>query len=116
MTEPTTCKFPALPKTVKTYKSQRAAKIAATKAEQAYEIALRNSGTDEYRSGTVITLCEDGTVTSNDDLHERVREYTSKAFDNLAATIAAIKSQGFYASSWYVGSNATRDLIAANMD
>lgn len=104
----TTCQFPALPKTVKTYKSQRAAKLAATKAENAYELAIRNRCTDEWRSPA---------VWDNDNaLYNRVNDYISKAFDNLAATIAAVKEQGFYASSWYVGTNATRDLIAANMD
>jgi hypothetical protein len=79
----TTCQFPAIPKTVKTYKSQRAAKLAATKAEQAYELALRNRCTDEYHGGI------------SSELFTQVNDYMSKAFDNLAATIVAVKAQGY---------------------
>lgn len=104
--EATRCQFPALPKTVKTYKSQRAAKLAATKAEAAYELALRNRCTDEYHAPSRL----------GDDLVSRVNDYMSAAFGNLVSTIEAVKKQGFYASSWHVGPNATRDLIAANMD
>lgn len=45
----TTCQFPALPRTVKTYKSQRAATMAVNKADKALET---HYATDVQTSGT----------------------------------------------------------------
>lgn len=106
--EATVCQFPALPKTVKAYTSKRAAKIAVTKAENAYELAVRNRCTDEWHSPR--------RWDDDNALSKRVNEYADQAYANLAATVAAATEQGFVVHSWHVGPNATRDLIAANMD
>lgn len=106
MNATTTCQFPSLPATVKTYKSQRAAALAVSKAEKAYEVALRNRCTDEYHDAKL----------DLDALFARVNEYISKSYENLEATINAAREQGFYVRSRHVDPNPTRDLIAANMD
>ena len=106
MNATTTCQFPSFPATVKTYKSQRAATLAVSKAEKAYEVARRNCCTDEYHEAKL----------GFDDLFARVNEYIGKAYENLEATVNAARDQGFHVRSRHVDPNPTRDLISSNID
>ena len=83
--EPTTCKFPTLPNTIKTHKSLRAARMAVTKAEKAYKEAVRNRCTDEYHDPRNIMT----------DLMERVDAHIAATWDHLQKTVAYAKGQGF---------------------
>ena len=85
----TRCQFPSLPKTVKTYKSQRSAKIAWTKAKKAYDLAVYNRCTGEAHEKPVL-----GSDQWN-ILHARIREYITQTFKNMEATRRAIEEQGF---------------------
>lgn len=94
---------------MKTFKSQRAAQMAMTKAEKAYEAAASKTHS-AYRDAM-----EAGNV---DPLEASIA--ASKARDEAYAFGAAVydqaKAQGFWVRCWHFGSNPTRDLIAANMD
>ncbi len=77
--------FPALPKTVKTYKSERAARMAVGKADRAYGHALSNRGADDMQ----------GPRPMGCDLGERCFNYIECAWINIERTIAAAAEQGF---------------------
>lgn len=81
--------FPALPKTVKTYKTERAARMSVSKAERAYDHALRNRGAEDMQGPRPIGC----------DLGARCFDYIEVAWINLERTIAAASEQGFAVSS-----------------
>ena len=95
-----------------TFKSDRAAKMAMTKAEKAY-VATRDARHDAqhayWRDGS-----SDRSKTA-EALAEAEAAYT-KALDHAEAVYAGAKAQGFWVRSWHFGPNTTRDLIQANMD
>lgn len=103
----------------KTFKSERAAKTAYTKAENAYD-AKRNEGfgaRDSYRQ----TLREHGSIDSAvyeslTATEERCAKEAEGLFEEMREIYDAATAQGFYVKSWHFGHNPTRDLIAANMD
>ena len=83
--EPTTCKFTALPNTIKSHKSIRAARMAVTKAEKAYKEAVRNRTTDEFHDSR-------NTMT---DLRERVNAHITATWAHLKETVSHANEQGF---------------------
>ena len=94
---------------VKPFKSERAAKIAMTKAEKAYTDAMIASNCayrDAMNSDNVDPIAASDAANA-----ARVT-----AYEFGAAVYAQAKSQNFYVRSWHFGENATRDLIAANID
>ena len=96
---------------VKSFKSERAAKVAMTKAEKAYETARDavNAVSWAYR---------DGGMTWDDFLakEKAAEKVKDVAWAYAQAVYDQARSQGFWVRSWHFGVNPTRDLIAANMD
>lgn len=95
-----------------TFKSDRAAKMAMTKAEKAY-VATRNARHDAQHA-----YWRDATSSrdkSAEALAEAEAAYT-KALDHAENVYASARAQGFWVRSWHFGHNPTRDLISANMD
>jgi hypothetical protein len=95
------------------FKSERAAKMAFTKAERAWN-ALP-SGSSVYRDGMQDPTCDDPSEASR-----KAEEKKDAAFEVMRAIYNQANAQGFYLDSfgarWHFGHNPTRDLIAANMD
>ena len=93
----------------KTFKSERAAKMAMTKAENAYVEAMRAANC-AYQDAMGMEGVDPLEFMRQKET-ERVAAYAvGEAIYNQA------RAQGFWVKSWYFGSNVTRDLIAANMD
>jgi endogenous inhibitor of DNA gyrase (YacG/DUF329 family) len=104
------------------FKSLRAAKIAYTKAENAWE-AARSAYNKFHNENRPFACVDDSDVGEWADEARRVnvkdKELSAAqdaAWDNMKAVYDAAHAQGFYVYSWHFGANATRDLIAANMD
>lgn len=96
--------------TMKPFKSERAAKMAYTKAENAWEEARSavNRQSSEFN--------QDGW---NEERFAIVRAMEAKADEKRLAAKAVYdqaRSQGFWIKSYHFNYNPTRDLIAANMD
>lgn len=89
----TTCQFPAI-RHPRTYKSQRSAKLAVGKAEQAYEAAIQNRCTDEYRGHML--------PETRTELDRKVAVYIEDTARNLEATLMAAREQGYLASSYWM--------------
>jgi len=93
--------------TIAPFKSERAAKIAMTKAEKAYSAAMQ---------AVSILRCQPVNVDSSQEW-DAARATENAAFDLGSAVYAQAKRQGFYVRSWYFSDcNPTRDLIHANRD
>ena len=84
--------FVNLPKTVKTYKTARAAKMAVSKADRAYKQALSNGGATEMHQPQPMGC----------DLRTRINNHTRCAWINIERTLAAANEQGFEVLSAYV--------------
>lgn len=95
-----------------TFKSDRAAKMAMTKAEKAY-VAMRDAR-QEAQHAYWRDATNDRSKTE-EALASAEAAYT-KAVDHAEAVYAGARAQGFWVRSWHFGYNPTRDLIAANMD
>lgn len=93
-----------------TFKSDRAAKMAMTKAEKAY-VAAR-SAVASARHAYWTPADERPTAETVAELEAA----STKACEHAEAVYAAAHAQGFWVRSWHFGHNPTRDLIAANMD
>lgn len=93
-----------------TFKSERAAKMAYTKAEKAWEAkrAAVNSQTYEFR--------KDGWNSERFAIVRALEAEAEVARDAAQTVYNAARAQGFYVRSYYFSVNPTRDLIAANMD
>lgn len=94
----------------KKFKNARAAKIAYTKAENAWEKA---------RAERNAQWCEFAKTGFNEERFAVLRKMdeSANALRSIAeAVYNAARAQGFYIRSWHFGYNATRDLIAANID
>lgn len=104
---------------MKAFKSERAAKMAYTKALAAFD-AKEDEGRksrDTYRETMRIV----GSMPSAEYEALRATEVRCEAeaktlFEAMRAIYDQAKSQGFFIRSWHFGTNPTRDLIAANMD
>jgi hypothetical protein len=101
------------------FKSERAAKVAYTKAEKAWE-AKRSEG---WRARDTIreTMRTVGRMDSDEyntlkATYERCEEEAKTLFASMRAVYEQATKQKFYVRSWHFGANPTRDLIAANMD
>ncbi len=93
----------------KEFKSERAAKMAYTKAAKVWRELP--GGTQVYRESMEDPTC--------DDPQARARaadETRDAAFERMREIYEQAKAQGFWIDSWHFGHNPTRDLIAANMD
>ena len=104
---------------MKTFKSERAAKTAYTKAENAWE-AKRSEGwaaRDTIRE-TMRTIGSMPSAEYEALEATRIRcEGEAKVlFEEMRAVYDQATAQGFYVKSWHFGCNPTRDLIAANID
>ena len=99
-----------------TYKSERAAKMTYTRAERAYE-AARSA---ENAARWALHHNDDNSPrTWTDEEEARVdamRPETMRLFQVASDVYDAAKAQGFNVRSYHFSENATRDLIAANMD
>ena len=104
---------------MKTFKSERAAKMAYTKALTAFD-AKEDEGRkarDTYRE----TMRLVGSMPTEEYEALRAIEVRCEAeakglFEVMRAVYHQATEQGFYIRSWHFGTNPTRDLIAANMD
>ena len=96
--------------TVKPFKSARAAKLAMTKAENAYKAALAAFG-NKFRE---ISSRPDHDAWSKE--YEAAKSVLEDARLMGNAVYAQAQAQRFYVKTWYFGSNPTRDLIRDNMD
>lgn len=109
-------------KRISPFKSERAAKTAFTKIENAWK-AKR----DESTSATWTirdTMREHGSMAA--DEMERLERIAASAkaeadalFEQMAAIYNQARAQGFWLGSsaeWHFGNSPTRALIAANMD
>ncbi len=94
---------------MKAFKSERAAKMAMTKAEKAYVEALGVAGR-AYRDAMGMPGVDPIEYWRE---KEALRDQPYKA---ALAVYEQAKSQGFWVRSWHFGYNPTRDLIAANID
>lgn len=94
---------------MKPFKSERAAKIAMTKAEKAYMVTLGKAGS---------AYCDAMNTPGADPIEESRKAEAARtaAYEHGEAVYESAKASGFYVRSWYFGPNVTRDLIAANMD
>ncbi len=94
-----------------TFKSERAAKMANTKATRVYEAAksLANVRQAWDAEREIWMPLEWG-------LLEERRALATKAFEHMAELYGAAKAQGYFVSNWYLGHNPTRDLVAMNID
>ncbi len=93
---------------MKPFKSERAAKIAMTKAERAY---IETPGSSSAYRDAMNTPGADPVEESR-----KAEDARKAAYEHMSAVYENAKASGFYVRSWYFGTNATRDLIAANMD
>jgi len=106
--------------TTKPFKSARAAKIAYTKAEKAWE-AKRSEGfaaRDEIRigmrhNGGTMPSDEYNTLKATED---RCEAEAAVLFEKMRLIYNKAEAEGHFIKSWHFGHNPTRDLIAANMD
>ena len=110
-------------KQIAPFKSERAAKMAFTKAENAWK-AKRDAGTlarDMYRQA----FREHGSMDSAEYERLLAVEESSKVeaealFEVMRAIYDQAQTQGFryigWSADWHFGNNPTRALISANMD
>jgi hypothetical protein len=94
---------------IKPFKSNLAAKMAMTKAERAYEDAMR-ADADARRESWKLD-CDEGRA-----MRDAAEAALDVAREYAEAVYAQAQAQGFYVKTWYFGSNPTRDLIHANID
>jgi hypothetical protein len=92
------------------FKSDRAAKMAMTKAERAY-VEAKHAAVCAY--GDAMANPELGSPL---DYHEKKRVEADLAWEKAHEVYQAARAQGFWVKSWHFGSNPTRDLILNNMD
>lgn len=90
------------------FKSERAAKLAMTKANKAYDEAIqaRNAYSNEpggWNEERFAGL-------------RKLEQKMSEAYEAGKKVYDAARAQGFWVHSYHFGHNPTRDLIAANMD
>lgn len=94
----------------KQFKSERAAKMAYTKAEKAWEAA---------RGATARQTHEFNPGGWNEERFAVIRELRAKEvplFEAMRAIYEQATAQKFYIRTWHFGVNPTRDLVSANMD
>jgi hypothetical protein len=94
---------------IKPFKSDRAAKMAMTKAEGAYEDALR-ADADARRESWKLD-CDEGRA-----MRDAAEAALDVAREYAEAVYAQAQAQGFWVRSQHFGYNPTRDLILANID
>lgn len=92
------------------FKSDRAAKIAYTKAEKAAKAA------EDLVAARVRVARNEGYDTEAFSEIRRLELDAEQLWDEARAIYNAAREQRFYVHSYKFGYNATRDLIRANMD
>lgn len=102
-----------------TFKSDRAAKMAYTRAINAWKAKRDESLTarDTYREAFRVN----GSMDSAEyeallATEKRCEQEAAALFEAARIVYNQATAQGVYINTWYFGQNATRDLIAANMD
>lgn len=95
---------------MKAFKSQLAAKQAMTKAERAYTDARCEA------NGAYGRAMQDPSIADPHAYDKASKARASAAYDRMQAIYDQARIQGFWVKSWWCGPNATRDLVAANMD
>lgn len=96
------------PEKLITFKSQRSVNIMFGKAERAYGETLNTLNGERNKHW------EDG---RSDEAIEAAQKLSDAAYERLAAVYTAAREQGFWTrTSWWIGYNATRDLVNANID
>lgn len=104
---------------MKTFKSERAAKMAYTKAENAWKAKRDEASAAKWKVRD--TMREQGSMDSAEydrltALEKSCEEEAKALFDVMRAVYEQATAQKFFVSAWHFGTNPTRDLIAANMD
>lgn len=99
---------------IKPFKSDRAAKMAMTKAERAYNEA--QTATGGYYGRCVQDPNNHQTTEEILADLRKLEALRDQAHDYAAAVYEQARSQGFWVKSWCFGYNPTRDLIHANID
>lgn len=100
-----------------TFKSELAAKMAYKKAEKA-ALVTRNASHFVDESVNVV-LPWDGTeerAAEREAFMKAIIAADVSAWAHARCIYDAARAQGFWIKSWHFGYNATRDLIAANID
>lgn len=105
------------------FKSERAAKVAFTKAENAWK-AMRDASTmarDTYRQA----FREHGSMDSAEyerllAVEEAAKVEADALFEVMRSIYERAQAQGIrylgWSANWHFGNSPTRDLIAANID
>lgn len=102
-----------------TFKSNRAAKMAYTKAIKAWDakrsegIAARDTYRETFRiHGSIDSAVYEALLATE----QRCEKEAAELFEAARAVYNQATSQGVFLDTWHFGQNARRDLIAANMD
>ncbi len=104
---------------MKAFKSNRAAKVAYTKAENAHsakkneECTARETYREQFREHGSMDSAEYEALLATE---KRCKDEAAVLFEAMREIYHQATSQGFHLPTWHFGTNATRDLIAANMD
>lgn len=98
-----------------TFKSERAAKMAFTKAEKAWRAAQGETAGYYGRC-----MQDPNNRRTTEEIFADLRKLEAlrdEARDNAESIYRAARAQGFWITSWeFAEVNPTRDLISANMD
>lgn len=103
---------------MKTFKTNRAAKMAYTKAENRWEakraegFAARDAAREMMRSNSFI-LADLRTIEAT---QLRCEKEAEALFEEARSVYEQAKAQNFWVKSYHFGHNPTRDLIAQNID
>ena len=104
---------------MKAFKSNRAAKMAYTKAENAHnakkneEATARETYRDHFRTHGSMDSAQYEALLATE---KRCKEEAAVLFETMREIYNQATSQGYFLPTWHFGTNATRDLIHANMD
>ena len=92
------------------FKSDRAAKLAYRRTERAYE-AAREQVIEHKQAARETGWSEEAFAKD-----AALRAAADAAFAQMDAVYHKVIAEGHWVSSWHCGPNATRDLIAQNID
>ena len=104
----TTCSFPTISAVKSSFKSERAAQMAVTKANGVYDMAVRNGCTDEYKNYEGAMSYEE-----NGELRTKVEAHRIAAHAALIGLVSAAAAQGFSTRSSWLEHDARNARIQA---
>ena len=102
-----------------TFKSERAAKMAYTKAKKAQRAKETEGHIARDTYGEVFARCGEMDTAQYEALRateERCAAEAAELYEAMRVIYTAATAQEFWLDSWEFGENATRDLIRANCD